>query len=250
MPRELPGFYFDAEKNRYFPASSKQAGKSHPPHSEPPAARHGPHTSDAASPSSSTPPPQNARRRRPTDVWHALQLSRLATDPRQRIATHQLRRYSSNLLPYFLVTARMCQPDDDGSARGLSGISGYSFHHVHRQDPHSVCRTLQKLLRNLHDPDIHNIQAGSYDGRTWSIAGDNYGVLHTFDPSSPEDLLSTPGHVLQHSWNREYCLDSQVSYVNEYFPNKVKLLPFIVSVTDRSLPFVPQAPDGCEYLTF
>jgi hypothetical protein len=98
MPRELPGFYFDAEKNRYFPASSKQAGRSHPPHSLPqaPAARHGPHTSDAASPSSSTPPPQNAQRRQSPDIWHALQLSRLATCPRQRIATHQLRRHSSN----------------------------------------------------------------------------------------------------------------------------------------------------------
>jgi len=29
--------------------------------------------------------------------------------------------------------------------------------------------------------------------------------------------------------------------------NKVKLLLFILSVTHRSLPFVPQAPDGCEY---
>lgn len=72
-----------------------------------------------------------------------------------------------------------------------------------------------------HGPDINtNIQAGTYDGRIWSTAGDSYGVLHTFDPSSPEDLLSTPSHVLQHSWTREYRLDSQVSYVHEYFPNK------------------------------
>lgn len=97
MPRELPGFYFDAEKNRYFPSSSKQAGKSHPPNTRPPADR--PHTSEAAaSPSSSTPPPQYARRRSP-DAWHALQLSRLATCPRQRIAALQLRCHSSNLLP-------------------------------------------------------------------------------------------------------------------------------------------------------
>jgi hypothetical protein len=88
MPRELPGFYFDVEKNRYFPSSSKHAGKSHPPLSQPPADR--PHTSEAASPSSSTPPPPNARRPSP-DAWHALQLSRLATCPRQRIATLQLR---------------------------------------------------------------------------------------------------------------------------------------------------------------
>lgn len=75
----------------------------------------------------------------------------------------------------------------------------------------------------LHDLDIHNIQAGTYDGRIWSIAGDSYGVLHTFDPSSPEDLLSTPSHVLQHSWTRDYRLDSQVSYVHEYFPNNQSL---------------------------
>lgn len=93
MPRELPGFYFDVEKNRYFPSSSKQAGKSHPRPSQPPADR--PHTSEAASPSSSTPPPPNARRPSP-DVWHALQLSRLATCPRQRIATLQLRHHSSS----------------------------------------------------------------------------------------------------------------------------------------------------------
>ena len=92
MPRELPGFYFDAEKNRYFPSSSKKEGKSqHPPDdARSPAAP--PHTSDAVapSPSSSTPLPQT-RRRSTTDIWHALQLLRLANSPRQRIATAQLR---------------------------------------------------------------------------------------------------------------------------------------------------------------
>jgi len=78
----------------------------------------------------------------------------------------------------------------------------------------------RNLSENLHDLDIHNIQAGTHDGRIWSIAGDSYGVLHTSDSSSPEDLLSIPSHVLQHSWTREYCLDSDVSYVHEYFPNK------------------------------
>jgi hypothetical protein len=93
MPKELPGFYFDAEKNRYFPSSSNKEGKSrHPPDARSPAAR--PHTSDAAapshSPSSSTPLPQT-RRRSTTDTWHALQQLRLASSPRQRIATTQLR---------------------------------------------------------------------------------------------------------------------------------------------------------------
>ncbi|KAF8501025.1 quinon protein alcohol dehydrogenase-like superfamily, partial [Russula emetica] len=113
--RELPGFYFDAEKNRYFPASSKQAGKSHPPHSRP-----------SSSPSRSA---------------------------------------------------------------------------------HLGCGVA--------------LIAGTYGGRLWSIAGDSYGVLHTFDPSSPEDLLSIPSHVLQHSWNREYCLDSQISSIRSSGPRWV-----------------------------
>lgn len=89
MPRELPGFYFDPEKNRYFPSSSKKERKSHHPDARPPAAR--PHTSEAAAsePSSSSSLPQTCRR--PTDTWHALQQLRLASCPRQRIAVTQLR---------------------------------------------------------------------------------------------------------------------------------------------------------------
>ncbi|KAF8478108.1 hypothetical protein DFH94DRAFT_81016 [Russula ochroleuca] len=171
MPRELPGFYFDAEKNRYFPSSSKQAGKSHPPYSQPPADR--PHTSEAASPSSSTPPPQNAQRRS-HDAWHTLQLSRLVTCPRQRIATlHQM------------MTAQ------------LEASAAYQAIPI----PVFTGRTLTAFA------------AGVHDGRIWSIAGDSYGVLHAFDPSPPEDLLSMPSHVLQHSWTRKYRLDSQISSI-------------------------------------
>lgn len=55
--------------------------------------------------------------------------------------------------------------------------------------------------------------AGTHDGRVWSIAGDSYGVLHTFDPSPSGDFLSMPGHALQHSWTRAYHLDSQISSI-------------------------------------
>ncbi|KAH9997926.1 hypothetical protein BJV77DRAFT_982268 [Russula vinacea] len=179
MPRELPGFYFDAEKNRYFPSSSKQAGKSHPPYSQSPADR--PHTSEAAPPSSSTPPPQNARRRS-HDAWHNLQLSRLATCPRQRIATlHQM------------MTAQV-----EASA-AYQAISIPVF----------TGRTLTAFA------------AGTHDGRIWSIAGDSDGVLHAFDPSSPEDLLSMPSQVLQHSRTREYRLDSQISSIRSSGPRWV-----------------------------
>ncbi|KAI9512383.1 hypothetical protein F5148DRAFT_973499 [Russula earlei] len=94
MPRELPGFYFDAEKNRYFPSSSKKDGKSRST-TQPrvPAAAPPPNTSEAVAAaasnrcSSSTPPLQARRRSSSPDAWRTLQLSRLASCPRrQRIA--------------------------------------------------------------------------------------------------------------------------------------------------------------------
>jgi len=145
MPRELPGFYFDAEKNRYFPSSSKKEGKSRStalprfPAATPPCP-----SDEAASPyrsSSSTPLPQAARRRSSSDVWQALQLSRLATCPRQRIATIQLRQPPPRATRYLPIPYRldvMCQSDDDGPARGLSSVSGYPYPCLHWPDPHSV----------------------------------------------------------------------------------------------------------------
>ena len=135
MPRELPGFYFDAEKNRYFPSSSRKDGKSRPPEPRSPATH--PPTSDAASSSLSTPVLQTRRR-----SWHAFQRLRLATCPRQRIAAVQLRRCSLWQLTIPILTARTCQPDDDGSARGLNSISGYSYPCVHWPDRHSLCCAL------------------------------------------------------------------------------------------------------------
>jgi hypothetical protein len=90
MPKELPGFYFDPEKNRYFPLSSKKSHHPHAPDARSPAAR--PHTPEAGapSPSSSTSLPQT-HRRSTTDTWHALQQLRIASSPRQRIVTTQLR---------------------------------------------------------------------------------------------------------------------------------------------------------------
>jgi hypothetical protein len=145
MHSELPGFYSDAEKNRDFPSSSKKEGKSqHPPDARSPAAR--PHTSEAAapspSPSSSTSLPQ-MHRRSTTDTWHTLQQLRIATSPRQRIATTQLRFATLAATYPNSYLSQMCQQDDDSSARGLSGISGYPLPCLrHRPDHHSVCCTL------------------------------------------------------------------------------------------------------------
>jgi len=117
-------------------------------------------------------------------------------------------RHSSNDSSQFLHP-QMCQQDDDGSARGLSGISGYPLPCLRPwPDPYSVCcapstpKTYYMIMTYT--------QAGTYDGYPWSIAGDSYGILYTFDPSSLGDLLSMQSHALQHSWTRRYHLDSQV----------------------------------------
>jgi hypothetical protein len=144
MPRDLPGFYFDTEKNRYFPSSSKKEGKSHPSDTARSLAAARPHTSEAASspsPSSSTPLPQTPRR--PTDAWHALQHLRLANGPKQRIAAMQLRFRHSLAISYpNSYSPQMCQQHDDSSARGLSGISGYPYSRRSWPDLHSVCCAL------------------------------------------------------------------------------------------------------------
>jgi hypothetical protein len=84
MPKDIPGFYFDESKNRYFPSSSKPDRKAHI--AEPPSAAAHSQISEASFPPSTPPPP---RRRQFPDVWHALQLERLASCPRRRIAVIQ-----------------------------------------------------------------------------------------------------------------------------------------------------------------
>ncbi|KAI0304451.1 hypothetical protein B0F90DRAFT_1815779 [Multifurca ochricompacta] len=79
MPRELPGFYFDARKNRYFPLSSKKDARSHSSESQ----------SQLAAPlyvSASSPRPLAQTPQRSLDIWHALQRLRLAGCQRQSVA--------------------------------------------------------------------------------------------------------------------------------------------------------------------
>ncbi|KAH9080575.1 hypothetical protein EDB83DRAFT_2340185 [Lactarius deliciosus] len=75
MPKELPGFYFDAEKNRYFPSSSKPDVR----------ATNHQHTHKPLS----LPKSLSRTCHRSPSVWHAIQRSRLAKHQRERIATTQ-----------------------------------------------------------------------------------------------------------------------------------------------------------------
>src|SRR6266702_8780790 len=87
MPKELPGFYFDAEKNRYFPLSSKPVGevRSSKPHFQEVRTTHQ-HT---PKPLSSPPKSLSQTCRRSPSVWHAIQRSRLARHQREGIAATQ-----------------------------------------------------------------------------------------------------------------------------------------------------------------
>ncbi|KAH9980307.1 WD40-repeat-containing domain protein [Lactifluus volemus] len=166
MPKEILGFYFDETKNRYFPLSSRSETKT-----EPPSRAAHPHVSEASSPPPTPPPPTL---RQFPNVWHALQLSRLASCPRQRIAViHQL------------MTAQL------------------EATIAHQAIPVTICagQTLTAFA------------AGTFDGHVWSTAGDCYGVLHTSDLSPANDFLSIPSDLLQHSWNRGYHLESWISSI-------------------------------------
>jgi hypothetical protein len=65
--------------------------------------------------------------------------------------------------------------------------------------------------------EMKSWQAGTYDSKVWSVAGDSYGVIQAFDPSPISEFLCVPEHTFQHSSPREYQLDSQVgAYENTW----------------------------------
>ncbi|KAH9065448.1 WD40-repeat-containing domain protein [Lactarius vividus] len=172
MPKELPGFYFDVEKNRYFPSSSKPNGKarsSRPRLQEVRATNHQ-HTPKPLS----SPKSLSRTCHRSPSVWQAMQWSRLAKHQRERIAaTHQV------------MSAQFADT-----------------------------RAYQAIPVPVHPGQtLTAFAAGAYDGKVWSLAGDNYGAIHAFDPSPISDFLSVPEHTFQHSWSRAYQLDSHISSI-------------------------------------
>lgn len=85
MSKELPGFYFDPQKNRYFSTASKPARSNaiKPPTRVQATHKHTPN------PLSSSPPSQTLHHS--SNVWHAIQRSRFAKHHRERMAaTHQV----------------------------------------------------------------------------------------------------------------------------------------------------------------
>jgi len=177
MPKELPGFYFDPHKNRYFPSSSARssepdrnarASSTKLPFQGPTAHQHTPKPL-LSPPESLSPIPHRC-----PSFWHAIQRSRLAKHQTERMgATHQV------------MTAQ------------LAATKAY------RAIPMPVY-TGQTLTA---------FSAGTHDSKVWSLAGDSYGVIHAFDPSPISDFLSVPEHTFQRSSPQEYRLDSHISSI-------------------------------------
>jgi len=179
MPKELPGFYFDPEKNRYFPSSlepdKKASSGSTKLHKHTPGPLSWPPDSLSQTPYHSP------------SVWHAIQRSRLANHQRGRMAaTHQV------------MTAQLA------ATRAYRAIPL----------PVSKGQTLTAFAVRIRleismIAEMKCWQAGTYDSKVWSVAGDSYGVIHAFDPSPIGEFLSVPEHTFQHS-----SLDSQISSIS------------------------------------
>ncbi|KAG5636495.1 hypothetical protein H0H81_007829 [Sphagnurus paluster] len=83
MPAELPGFYWDAERNRYFPLSSKpKQDKPAPQQSGTPRSRNEVLDSDASTGTS-------LKRTRGTALWNPMNMARHAYSPQRRLQAHR-----------------------------------------------------------------------------------------------------------------------------------------------------------------
>ncbi|KAH9049945.1 hypothetical protein EDB84DRAFT_846641 [Lactarius hengduanensis] len=144
MPKELPGFYFDAEKNRYFPSSSKPDGKarSSKPHLQEVRATNHQHTPKPLS----LPKSLSRTCHRSPSVWHAIQRSRLAKHQRERIATtHQVmsaqlaatRAYQA--IPVPVYPGQTLTAFAAGTSEGkVWSLAGDSYGVIHAFDPSPI----------------------------------------------------------------------------------------------------------------
>ncbi|KAI0058264.1 hypothetical protein BV25DRAFT_1891577 [Artomyces pyxidatus] len=97
MRRELPGFYFDEGKNRYFPLSSKPKAASHASESNTPKISGEPPRNSPSEHHASAPPP------RQKNAWRSLERARSATSRRQ------IEQYSHSVLHSQIASTSACQ---------------------------------------------------------------------------------------------------------------------------------------------
>ncbi|KAF8262274.1 hypothetical protein EI94DRAFT_716681 [Lactarius quietus] len=185
MPKELPGFYFDPEKNRYFPSSlepdKKASSGSTKLHKHTPGPLSWPPDSLSQTPYHSP------------SVWHAIQRSRLANHQRGRMAaTHQVmtaqlaatRAYRAIPLPVSkgqTLTAFAAGTYDSK----VWSVAGDSYGVIHAFDPSPIGEFLSV-------PE-HTFQHSSLDSQISSISSSGSRWVATSFSSSIliHDLAST-----------------------------------------------------------
>ncbi|KAI9465522.1 hypothetical protein BJY52DRAFT_587734 [Lactarius psammicola] len=208
MPKELPGFYFDAQKNRYFPSSSKP-GKAR---SEPPnrCSRH----TQAPRPSSTPPKSLSQTCRHSPSVWHAIQRSRLAKHQRERIAATQqamtaqfaaTRAYQA--IPISVYTGQTLTAFAAGTNDSkVWSLAGDSYGVIHAFDPSPITdflsvpeHTLQRSWTRGYQLDSH-ISSICSSGSRWVATSFGSSILIHDLPSTRTARLSPSPHLACDIW--------------------------------------------------
>ncbi|KAH8998613.1 hypothetical protein EDB92DRAFT_1836182 [Lactarius akahatsu] len=212
MPKELPGFYFDAEKNRYFPSSSKPDGKarSSKPHLQEVRATNHQHTPKPLSLPKSLSPTCH----RSPSVWHAIQRSRLAKHQRERIAaTHQVmsaqlaatRAYQA--IPVPVYPGQTLTAFAAGAYEGkVWSLAGDSYGVIHAFDPSPISdflsvpeHTFQHSWTRAYQLDSHISSICSSDSR-WVATSFSSSILIHDLPSNRTVGLSPSPHLACDIW--------------------------------------------------
>lgn len=212
MPKELPGFYFDTEKNRYFPSSSKPDGKarSSKPHLQEVRATNHQHT-----PKPLSLPKSLSRTCHPSpSVWHAIQRSRLAKHQRERMAaTHQVmsaqlaatRAYQA--IPVPVYPGQTLTAFAAGTYEGkVWSLAGDSYGVIHAFDPSPISdflsvpeHTFQHSWTRAYQLDSHISSICSSDSR-WVATSFSSSILIHDLPSNRTVGLSPSPHLACDIW--------------------------------------------------
>ncbi|KAG2342166.1 hypothetical protein BDR05DRAFT_1026920 [Suillus weaverae] len=172
MPRELPGLYWDEEKQRYFPLASSRR-----PQIASPSTLHPPTRPQSAP--QATGESHNLKRHRNRSLLRAMEEARFSFR-----TTHKnklIQRPKSHHRPLYHPHAVLSLP------------SRYDHHHQ------PVCN---------HIDDDRACKAVSYNNNVHSFAGDTGGLFYS-SVVGRDELVT--GHHTSHGWRPEFSLSSEAS---------------------------------------
>lgn len=205
MPKDLPGFYFDAQKDRYFPLSSKTEGNAR-------SATHQ-HTPKLLPPQSKSLSQSEIRHRSPS-VWHAIQRLRLAKHQRERIAaTHQVMTAqlaattAYQAIPLPVYTGQTLTTFAAGAYDSkVWSLAGDSYGVIHAFDPSPISEYLSVPEHILQHSWTRGYQLDSHissicsSGFRWVATSFSSSILIHDLPSTRTVRLSPSPHLACDIW--------------------------------------------------